>query len=77
MQNSWYICSLSGITDVSQINAEFIAVSISFGNGKINDDVLLAAEINCSVGFEAVLRSVTEGISESRSNIAPLSRKKG
>ena len=38
------------------INAEFIAVGMSFGNGKINDEALSAAEINLSLGFESVLR---------------------
>ena len=45
------------------------------GIGKINDDILSAADTNCSVGFESVLRRVTEGMSESTSNTAPLFRK--
>ena len=49
----------------------------SFGNGKINDDALSAVEINCSFGCESVLRRETEGISESKSKIAPLFIKKG
>ena len=57
MQNSWYIFSLSGISDVVLvvINAECIAVGMSLGIGKINDDVLSAEDVNHSVGFESVL----------------------
>ena len=47
------------------------------GIGKINDNILSAADTNCSVGFESVLRRVTEGMSESTSNTAPLFRKNG
>ena len=41
-------------------------MGMSLGIGKINDDVLSAADTNCSVGFESVLQRVTEGMSESR-----------
>ena len=48
---------MSGISDVVLvvINAECIAVGMSLGIGKINDDVLSAEDVNRSVGFESVL----------------------
>ena len=51
-------------------------MGMSIGNGKINNDALSAAEINCSVGFESVLRRETEGISECKSKPAPLFKRR-
>ena len=51
-------------------------MGMSIGNGKINNDALSAAAINCSVGFKSVLRRETEGISECKSKPAPLFKRR-